>query len=86
MKMLWQDESKCKVYLEVSSRDSRTKFEAGAPYFMFAHDWLRVIPIWIRVMPIMFTYYNGIESDMYAYMVACVYEGIDHVLGLHLMR
>lgn len=64
----------------------RSQYEAGAPYFMFASDWKRLIKTWIHVIPFTFEYYNGIESDMFSYMIACVYEGLSHYLDPDLMR
>ena len=83
---LWKSKEKCAAYKKLPRKVIHDKYEAGAPYFMYASDWTRLIKTWIRVIPFTFEYYNGIESDMFSYMIACVHEGLSHYLDRDLMR
>eukprot|EP00516_Mucochytrium_quahogii_P007697 CAMPEP_0203756376 /NCGR_PEP_ID=MMETSP0098-20131031/9681_1 /ASSEMBLY_ACC=CAM_ASM_000208 /TAXON_ID=96639 /ORGANISM=" , Strain NY0313808BC1" /LENGTH=343 /DNA_ID=CAMNT_0050648243 /DNA_START=88 /DNA_END=1116 /DNA_ORIENTATION=- len=77
----------CAKYTTVDSSVSRTSFEAGAPYLMLRSDWQELLPLWLTVMPPTYErYYNGMESDMYAYIIASFAIGLEHHLDRSLMR
>mmetsp|Transcript_12297 Transcript_12297/g.23896 ORF Transcript_12297/g.23896 Transcript_12297/m.23896 type:complete len:523 (+) Transcript_12297:114-1682(+) len=65
---------------------SASIYEGGAPYLMVKSDWQRLLPTWISVMPPTHKFYSGIESDMYAYMIAFVLLDMEHTLEKNLMR
>jgi len=44
------------------------------------------LPTWIRIMPKPHSFYSGIESDMYAWMIASVCLGLEHHISRELMN
>eukprot|EP01084_Bolivina_argentea_P158251 275689_1 len=63
-----------------SNIDSNKDYEGGVPYLLHNNDWYNILPIWISWMSFAYTKYNGIESDMYAYMISAYKLGLKHVL------
>lgn len=54
---------------------------------MYREDWLRLLTTWVTVMPpVHDKYYNGIESDMYAYMIASAFLGLNHIIFPDFMK
>ena len=45
-------------------------YEGGVPYIMHKRDWFELVPRWISWVRFAFDRYDGIESDMYAFMLA----------------
>jgi len=76
----------CEAFEKVTPKRSKQRFEAGAPYLMFRADWQRVLTPWISMMLPMRKFWKMIESDMYAYMAACVLLGLDHYIAQNLMK
>ena len=65
----------------VSAADSRMYYEAGVPYILHNTDWYNIIPTWMDYIAFAYAKYDGIESDMYAYMMASYKLGLKHTLS-----
>ena len=77
----------CKIFGLIDSRTSRKKYEGGAAYVMKRSSWVRLIPAWLSLMPVVHEkYYSGIESDMFAWMMASALLGIEYNIRSDLMR
>jgi len=80
-------ESQCLQNLKsISSKESRASYEIGAPYLMYKSDWEVLLPLWIRAIPPAMKYYNGKETDMYAYSIVSATLGMPHFGDVNLMR
>lgn len=53
----------------------------NAQYILHHDDWFKLIPEWISWVRFAYDRYDGIESDMYAYMVASYQLGLEHTLS-----
>jgi len=64
---------------------SSEPFSVGVPYIMLRADWLNVLPVWLKFIPSTLRFYPGIESDMYAFVMASTLLQQRRVTRLDLM-
>ena len=55
--------------------------DCDSQYILHHEDWFKLIPEWISWISFVYDRYDGIESDMYAYMVASYQLGLQHTLS-----
>ena len=66
--------------ISVFSGESSKYYEGGVPYILHNDDWYNLIPKWMEYISFAYGKYDGIESDMYAYMIASYKLGLKHNL------
>eukprot|EP01083_Nonionella_stella_P032657 89375_1 len=60
--------------------ESVQNHESGVPYILHHTDWYNLVPQWMSWISFAFSKYNGIESDMYAYIIAAYKLGLKHTV------
>lgn len=73
------------ILSNLNGKISNKYFESGVPYILHKNDWFRLIPKWISFISFAYSKYNGIESDMYAYIMASVVLQLRHNLIENMM-
>ena len=67
--------------IKISSGESSKYYEGGVPYILHNNDWYNLIPKWISYVSFVYSKYDGIESDMYSYMISSYKLGLKHSLS-----
>lgn len=77
----------CAVFDKIDRSFSKAHYEGGAPYVMRRSEWLVLLPRWLSIMPVVFeNYYDSIESDMFAWMIASALSNIEYSIKREFMR